>query len=295
MPSEINFASLKTTTELLEAMRLEHLEENLFRGQSHDIGAGHVFGGQVLSQSLDAAIKTVSNDRQAHSLHAYFILRGDDTKPIIYVVERVRDGGSFSTRRVKAIQNGRDIFVTAISFQLEQEGFDHQINMPKVEPAETLQSDQQLLQQFRDQLPKGMLRYLRERPIEFRPIDPFSFISATKQEPLRHVWIRAKGEVPQDPAIQKRLLAYASDYNLLSTALQPHQHEVSIHQIQMASLDHAMWFHRPFDLSQWHLYEVDSPSASNARGFTRGSIFNQEGILVASVVQEGMIRRLREK
>ena len=286
-------AILQDISTLLQALDLEKLEENLFRGASHDIGAGHVFGGQVLSQSLHAAMLTVPVDRQPHSLHAYFILRGDQTKPIIYSVDRVRDGGSFSTRRVKAVQNGRDIFVTAVSFQLEQDGLEHQIEMPETVPPDDLKSDQELLEEFGDQLPAGFKRFLGARPIEFRPVNPYNFVAPTKQDPIRYIWMRSKGEIPDDPGTHKRLLAYASDYNLLTTALQPHQHEVNYFQIQMASLDHAMWFHHPLDFTQWHLYAVDSPSASNARGFTRGNIFHRSGKLVASVVQEGLIRKKR--
>jgi len=276
-------------------MDLETIEENLFRGQSHDIGANHVFGGQVLSQSLQAAMLTLPEDRHAHSLHAYFILRGDETKPIVYSVERVRDGGSFSTRRVKAIQAGRDIFVTAISFQLEEEGMNHQIEMPNVSAPTSLKSDKELLEKYKDKLPDGFRRFLSARPIEFRPVDPFNFVSPSRQDPIRYVWMKAKGSITKDQEVQKRILAYASDYNLLSTAIQPHQDKVNYFQLQMASLDHAMWFHRPFDLEEWHLYAIDSPSASNARGFTRGNIFKQDGTLVASVVQEGLIRRRRNR
>ncbi len=284
---------MQEVKELLSVMDLEQIETNIFRGPSHDVGAHHVFGGQVLSQALHAAILTVAPDRHPHSMHAYFILPGDQTKPIVYIVEQVRDGGSFSTRRVRAVQNGHDIFVTAISFQLEQEGLNHQIEVPDVTPPEKLSSDQDLLKKYADQLPPGFKRFLLPRPIEFRPVDPLNFILPERQEPVRYVWIRAKGKVPGDQAIQKRLLAYASDYNLLTTAIQPHQHEVSYFHLQLASIDHAMWFHRPFDLANWHLYAVDSPSASNSRGFTRGSIFDQNGLLVASVVQEGLMRKKR--
>ncbi len=286
---------MKNISELVQVLDLEKLEENLFRGRSHDIGAGHVFGGQVLSQSLHAAMLTVPEDRHPHSMHAYFILKGDESKPIIYSVERVRDGGSFSTRRVKAVQNGRDIFVTAVSFQLEQNGLEHQIAMPKVVPPDDLKSDQDILAEFGDKLPQGLKRFLGARPIEFRPVDPYNFIAPVKQDPVRYIWMKSKGSLRDDQDLHKRLLAYASDYNLLSTAIQPHQHEVTFFQIQMASLDHAMWFHRPLDFTKWHLYSLDSPSASNARGFTRGNIFTQHGTLVASVVQEGLLRKRRMK
>jgi acyl-CoA thioesterase II len=285
---------LTNAADLLQAMAIEQIEVNIFRGTSHDIGANHVFGGQVLSQALHAALLTVPPERRAHSMHGYFILPGDLHHPIIYMVDQVRDGGSFTTRRVKAIQHGKDIFIIAISFQLEQEGLEHQSGMPRVVPPEDLESDEDLLHQFADRLPESFKRFLRPRPIEFRPVDPFNFVLPQKQEPLRYIWFRAKGQVADDPALHQRLLAYASDYNLLTTAIQPHQDEIQIHQVQLASLDHAMWFHRPFNLNDWLLYEVDSPSASNARGFTRGSIFSRDGTLVASVAQEGLIRPRRK-
>ncbi len=282
---------MEKISELIESMALEQIEEDIYRGYPHDIGALHVFGGQVLSQSLDAAMLTAPADRFAHSMHAYFILPGDLGKPIVYQVDRVRDGGSFSTRRVKAIQNGKDIFITAVSFQLDQPGLDHQTEIPDVVGPQELQSDQDLLQMYKDQLPASFKRFLLPRPIEFRPVDPLNFILPEKQEPLRYVWIKAKGEVPPELTINQRLLAYASDYNLLTTAIQPHQHEVNFFQLQLASLDHAMWFHRPFTMNDWLLYAVDSPSASGSRGFTRGSLFQRDGTLVASVVQEGLMRR----
>ncbi len=275
-------------------MQLEQIEVNIFRGASHDIGAHHVFGGQVLSQALEAAARTVAPERYAHSMHGYFILRGDLTQPIIYSVDQVRDGGSFTTRRVRGIQHGQDIFVAAVSFQLDQPGLDHQIEMPQVTPPEKLLSDQQLLEQHEDKLPKGFRRFLLSRPIEFRPLDPLNFVLPKKQKPERYVWFRAKGQVPDEPVVHQRLLAYASDYNLLTTAIQPHQHEVSYFELQIASLDHAMWFHRAFRVDEWLLYAIDSPSASNSRGFTRGNIFDQEGRMVASVVQEGLMRKKRK-
>ena len=278
----------------LESINLEAIEYNIYRGQSHDVGSSMVFGGQVLSQSLHAAMLTVPQDRIVHSMHGYFILPGDKSKPIIYDVDRIRDGGSFTTRRVVAIQNGKAIFNMAASFQNAESGLDHQLRMPDVEAPENLQTDQDLLKQFADQLPDGFKRFIRPRPIEFRPVNPMSFVLPQKQEPFRYVWFRAVGELPEKEnkvGLQERLLAYASDYNLLTTAIQPHQHEVHFFNLQMASLDHAIWFHRSFRMDEWLLYAIDSPSASNSRGFTRGNIFNQSGKLVASVVQEGLMRR----
>ena len=286
---------IKDITSLLASIDLEYVEENIFKGQNHDIGIRHVFGGQVLSQALQAATLTVPLDRVVHSLHAYFILPGDLSKPIIYLVDRVRDGGSFTTRRVRAIQNGKDIFITAVSFQLEQEGLDHQMPIPEVRPPEELQSDQVLLKQYIDHLPPGFEGFLTPRPIEFRPINPMDFILPEKKDPVRYVWMKAKGPVPNNPLVHQRILAYASDYNLLTTALLPHQHKVNYTQLQWASLDHAMWFHRKCNIEDWLLYALDSPSASGARGFSRGSIYNRSGELVASVVQEGLMRKKRKK
>lgn len=276
---------------LLKSIALEQLDANLFRGFSHDIGSPNVYGGQAISQALDAAIQTIPRDRFVHSLHSYFILPGDLTKPIIYQVLNIRDGGSFSTRRVTGMQNGKAIFILAASFQLEQQGLDHQIKIPQTTPPDQLQSDFDLMTQFKDQIPKSFKNFIRPKPIEFRPVNPLSFILPQKQAPKRYIWMRAIGKVPNDTTIQQRLLAYASDYNLLITALLPHQHETNISKLQLASIDHAMWFHRTFNLEDWLLYELDSPSASNTRGFTRGNIYTKDGKLVASVVQEGLMRQ----
>ncbi len=280
---------MKDVQTLLKVIELEQIEENIFRGESHSIGSKRVFGGQVLSQALDAAIRTVPEERQAHSMHGYFILPGDVTKPIVFNVDRIRDGGSFTTRRVVAIQNGRAIFNMSASFQLVQAGLDHQIERPDVTPPEELANDQQLLEQCQDELPEIYRRILGQRPIEFRPVDPMVFLKPQEGKPFRHVWLKAKGQLSDSGSVHRRLLAYASDYNLLTTALGPHA--VSMAEMQMASLDHALWFHRDFRIDDWLLYSLDSPSASNSRGFTRGNLFNREGVLVASVVQEGLIRR----
>jgi len=285
---------LNTVPDLLKSIDLEPIEINIYRGFSHDVGVHHVFGGQVLSQALHAAQLTVPKNRMVHSMHAYFILPGELNKPVIYSIDQVRDGGSFTTRRVRAIQNGRDMFITAFSFQLDQEGLDHQIDMPVVPPPDDLHSEQTLLETYKDLLTEGFKRFLRPRPIEFRPVDPLKFIMPQNHDPVRYVWFKAKGEVPKDRLVHQRLLVYASDYNLLTTAIQPHQGEVDYSQLQIASLDHAMWFHREFQVDEWLLYAIDSPSASNARGFTRGDIFKQDGTLVASVVQEGLIRKKRQ-
>lgn len=286
---------MKSVSEFLSILDLEQIEKNFFRGNSYDVGSPSVFGGQVLAQSLHAAMNTVDSERILHSMHAYFILPGDLTKPIIYEVDRSRDGGSFTTRRVVAIQNGKQMFVMSASFQIKQEGYEHQIDMPKIAAPEELQSDQELMKMFEDQLPESMKRYLKPRPVEIRPLNPYSYVTPQSQEPFRYAWMRSNGKIFDDLQIHQRLLAYASDYNLLTTAILPHQDKVMPHKLQLASLDHAMWFHHEFDLNDWLLYAIDSPSASNTRGFTRGSFFTKEGKLVASVVQEGLMRPTQKK
>ncbi len=282
---------MKDVSELLDLLELERIETHLFRGQSHSVGSPIVFGGQVLAQALQAAIHTTPADRWVHSLHAYFILAGDIDMPIVFQVDAIRDGGSFSTRRVKAIQNGEAIFLMSASFQLQQEGFDHHINMPNVSPPEQLVSWDELREKFGDILPANIKRFLDiPRPIEFRPVEIQNPALPGKSQPFRHIWMKAKGDMPADKRANQCVLAYASDYNLLTTALLPHGNEASFGNVKMASLDHAMWFHRDFRMDDWLLYAIDSPSASNARGFTRGNIFTREGKLVASVVQEGLIR-----
>lgn len=282
---------MKNIQELLGLLNLEAIEENIFRGQSRSVGSQRVFGGQVLAQALQAAIRTAPEDRFVHSLHAYFILPGDIELPIVFEVDRIRDGGSFTTRRIKAIQKGQAIFNMSASFQKNQEGFDHQISMPNVTPPGGLMSWDQLVEEFGAKLPDNIRRFLEiDHPIEFRPVERIHPMLAGKRQPQRHVWMRTKGEMPDDIAAHQSVLAYASDYNLLTTALLPHGDLVAGANIQLASLDHGMWFHRDFRMDEWLLYAIDSPSASGARGFTRGSIFDREGRLVASVVQEGLMR-----
>lgn len=288
---------MKDVIELLKHTALEQIENNIFRGQSHNVGSPNIFGGQILAQALHAASLTVDKDRIAHSFHGYFILPGDFTKPVIFEVERIRDGGSFTTRRIVAIQNGRPIFNSSASFQLVQEGLSHQIEMPKDIPSpDTLVDDRIIADQYANFLPKSLRKFLEiPRPIEFRPVEIFDYFKPESLPPFRNVWIKARGKMGDERNEHLKVLAYASDYNLLSTSILPHQHEVNMPQLQMASLDHAMWFHRKFRADEWLLYAIDSPSASNARGFTRGNFFTQEGVLVASVVQEGLIRKRRKK
>jgi|688.fasta_scaffold04944_22 acyl-CoA thioesterase-2 len=282
---------MKEISELLDLLNLEQIEENLFRGYSKTVGSANVFGGQVLAQALSAAINTVPEDRHVHSLHSYFILPGNLDIPIIFQVDRIRDGGSFTTRRVKAIQQGREIFLMSASFQSDEIGFDHQIAMPKVQEPEQLVSWKDLAKHFGEFLPQNMYDFLNlDRPIEFRPVELYNPAVPEKREPFRHIWMKSIGEMPENPKFHPLVLAYASDYNLLTSALLPHGKEGSIPKLQLASLDHAMWFHRPFRMDDWLLYAIDSPSASNSRGFTRGNIFTRDGKLVASVAQEGLMR-----
>jgi acyl-CoA thioesterase-2 len=275
---------------LLSILDLEQIEENLFRGLSPQVGWQRVFGGQVIGQALVAAARTVEG-RGAHSLHAYFMREGDPAVPIIYNVDRIRDGKSFTTRRVVAIQHGAAIFSMSVSFQVTEEGLDHQIRMPIVPPPEKLPSEEELKAAYLHNAPEGVRRYWeRPRPIELRPVDLRHFLSREKLEPLQYVWVRATGALPDDPDIHRCVLAYASDMTLLDTALFAHGRMVFDPDLQAASLDHALWFHRPFRADEWLLYAEDSPSASGARGFTRGSLFSRDGRLVASVAQEGLIR-----
>ncbi|HVZ13271.1 MAG TPA: acyl-CoA thioesterase II [Bauldia sp.] len=275
---------------LLATLDLEQLEENLYRGRSPQVGWQRVFGGQVIGQSLVAAARTVTN-RMAHSLHAYFMREGDPAVPIIYEVDRIRDGKSFTTRRVVAIQHGQAIFSMNASFQMAEEGLDHQISMPDAPPPESLASESELQAAYMHAAPEGVRRYWeRPRPIELRPVDLRHFLSRDKLPPQQLVWVRATGRLPDDPEIHRCVLAYASDMTLLDTALFAHGRVVFDRDLQAASLDHAMWFHRDFRADEWMLYAADSPSASGARGFTRGSLFTRDGRLAASVAQEGLIR-----
>jgi len=282
----------KVLDELLELLRLERLEQNLFRGQSQDLGWGNVFGGQVLGQALSAAEQTVPEGRYAHSLHGYFLRVGDASKPIVYDVDCIRDGRSFTTRRVVAIQNGRAIFNLAASFQKQEEGFEHQATMPSVPEPDELMSELDLATKFADQIPEAFRkRALAERPIEVRPVQIVHPLKPQVGEPERHVWYRAAGAMPDAPSVHQYLLAYASDFNLLGSALHPHGVSWLSPGMQVASLDHAMYFHRPFRMDEWLLYAIDSPSASGARGLARGQFFTRDGVLVASTVQEGLIRQ----
>jgi acyl-CoA thioesterase-2 len=280
--------------DLLSVLDLEKLEENLFRGVSPQVGWQRVFGGQVIGQALVAACRTVDPARHPHSLHAYFLLAGDPSVPIIYDVERIRDGRSFTTRRVKAIQHGHAIFTLSASFHVEEPGLDHQMAMPDVPPPESLPSDAEIRERVLPLMPDPVRRYYeRERPIELKPVEFGRYLSRDPRDPVFHVWIRTTGQLPDDPAIHQCVLAYASDMTLLDSTLIAHGRTVFDREIQPASLDHALWFHRPFRADEWLLYAQDSPFAGGARGFARGSIFARDGRLVASVAQEGLIRLRR--
>jgi len=277
---------------LVEHLTLQRIDNNIFQGTSKEVSSTRVFGGQVLAQALHAVSKTVDPERHIHSMHAYFILPGNTNDNITYIVDRTRDGGSFTTRRVRAIQYGKDIFIMAASFQKRQPGMNHQIAMPAVPDPDDLLTDQELASKMGDSLSEKFKDMIRVRPIEFKPVEMPDIFSPVKSDPFQHVWLRAKSALPDDPRIHQQVLAYASDYNLLTTAMRPH--EVTLKDVQLASLDHAMWFHRPFNADDWLLYALDSPSTSNSRGFTRGNIFGRNGLLVASVVQEGLVRKVKK-
>jgi acyl-CoA thioesterase-2 len=276
--------------DLLTLLRLERIEDNIFRGDSRDIGSAQVFGGQVLGQALSAAQFTVEG-RVAHSLHAYFLRRGDMAAPIIYEVDRARDGGSFSTRRVVAIQHGRPIFNLAASFQNPEDGLEHQADMPDVPGPDGLRDLFDIPPERLESVPMKMRRFLTEkRPFEFRPVEHISFTEPVRQAPVKHCWIRAVDSLSDDLALHQNLLAYVSDYELLGASVLPHGLTFGSGNVIMASLDHALWFHREFRVDQWLLYAIESPNAAGARGFARGQLFTEDGVLVASTVQEGLIR-----
>ncbi len=279
--------------QLVELLALEPIEENLFRGQSQNLGWGTVFGGQVLGQALSAATQTVEGTRHVHSMHAYFLRPGDANKPIVYDVDRIRDGGSFTTRRVVAIQSGEPIFNMAASFQIDEPGFEHQDAMPDVPAPESLRTDQERLRALGERLPKVFReRALAERPFEVRPVDDSSdIVLAGPMPPSRQVWLRAAGSLPDPPGVHRALLAYASDHAFITTSLLPHAVGWHTPGMQVASLDHVMWFHEPFRADEWLLYAIESPKAHGARGLVRGKVYTRDGRLVASTAQEGLIRR----
>jgi acyl-CoA thioesterase-2 len=276
--------------DLLDLLDLEPIEFNIYRGRNRDIGSGRVFGGQVMAQALVAAQRTVEEERTAHSLHGYFILPGDLDAPIVYFVDRLRDGKSFTTRRVTAIQHGQAVFNMSVSFHRAETGLEHQSDMPDAGPPEPLTPEIEVIRAKASLIPETVGGVLtQDRPFDFRlvDIDPFDDMP---RKPIREMWLRAIGPMPDDTLSHQAALAYASDYGLLATAAQPHGLTIRSPQLQAATLDHAIWFHRPFRVDDWMLYAMDSPAAAGGRGFARGSIYTREGVLIASVAQEGLIR-----
>jgi acyl-CoA thioesterase-2 len=275
---------------MLDVLNLEQLEVNLFRGRSPQDRWQRVFGGQVIGQALVAASRTVEG-RPPHSMHAYFLVGGDPKVPIIYEVDRIRDGKSFTTRRVVAIQHGQAIFTLMVSFHNDEEGLAHQAPMPQVPPPEDLPSEAQIKATILPTMPEAVRRYYEsERPIELRPVQYDRYLGKKYEDGKFNVWIRATGKLPDDPAIHQCVLAYASDMSLLDTALVPHGRSLFEKQFMGASLDHALWLHRPFRADDWLLYAQETPTMTGSRGFARGLIYTREGSLVASVAQEGLVR-----
>ena len=276
---------------LLSILDLEKLEQNLFRGRSPQDGWQRVFGGQVIGQALVAATRTVDTDRAAHSLHCYFMRPGDPSVPIIYEVDILRDGRSFVTRRVLAIQHGKPIFAMSASFHGHEDGLEHQVTMPDIPSPEDLPNEADMIEAYMANAPQNIKAYFRrDRPIELRPVNMEHYTTDKKMEPKQFVWVRTTSPLPDDPSIHKCALAYASDMTLLDTSLFPHGRSVFNMDVSAASLDHAMWFHSDFRADEWLLYSQDSPWSGGARGFTRGSLYRRDGTLVASTSQEGLIR-----
>ena len=277
--------------DLVQVLELEALEVNLFRGQSRDLGGKSVFGGQVLGQALVAATRTVEAGRRAHSLHAYFLRPGDMAAPIVYEVERIREGRSFVTRRVKAVQHGEPIFSMMASYQVREPGHEHQFPMPDVLPPEQLPTQAELRHQTIERCPEKLRKgYLRQLAIEFKPVDPLDAFTPGRAPPQQSIWFRAAGRLPDDPILHQCVLTYATDFNLLSTAMLPHAISYLQPNIICASLDHVLWFHHDCRVDDWLLYAMDSPGAQGARGLSRGLIYNRDGLLVASVAQESLMR-----
>jgi acyl-CoA thioesterase-2 len=276
--------------DLLKLLELERIEDRIFRGESRDLGGERVFGGQVLGQALTAASYTV-RDRQVHSLHAYFLVAGDVNAPIVYEVEVARDGKSFSNRRVVAIQHGQPIFNMTASFQVPEQGLEHSAAMPQVPGPEGLADVRELPPAVLEKVPEKMRRFLtHERPFEFRPVEPIHVIAPPREAPVRHIWVKTVDTLPDNADLHRNVLAYVSDYQLVSTATLPHGIHFAEGNVQLASLDHAMWFHRPFRADEWLLYAMESPNASGGRGLALGKFFTRDGTLVASTAQEGVVR-----
>ena len=280
-----------TAVDLIRLFDLETIEKDVFRGANRDLGTGRIFGGQVLAQSLVAASRTVPEGRALHSLHGYFMLAGDLSIPVLYLVDRIRDGKSFTTRRVAAIQDGQAIFSMAASFHRHEEGPAHQADMPRVPPPEELRPELELLRDRAHELPERLRGVLtQDRPLDIRPADGLHPFETRTREPRRCVWVRAIGETGDDPVHHQAVLAYASDYGLIGTALQPHGLVFRDPGVMLASLDHAIWLHRPVRVDDWLLHVIESPFSGGARAFSRGSFFTRDGTLVASTAQEGLFR-----
>jgi acyl-CoA thioesterase-2 len=280
--------------ELIDLLGLESIGVNRFRGRCQDLGFPNLFGGQVLGQSLSAAGQTLPQGEWApHSLHAYFLRAGNVIDPIEFEVDCVRDGRSFATRQITASQKGKAILTMICSFQHPEEGFEHQDTMPDVKGPEGILSQLELSRMFKDQFPDSVRDiFTADKPIEMRDPNPINIFAPKKEAPIKHVWMKADAELTGDLMQHACVLTYATDFNLIGASMMPHG--VSFYQkdMQVASLDHSVWFHRPVKMDEWLLYSIDSPSASSSRGFCRGQVFNQKGEMVASVAQEGLIRKI---
>ena len=277
--------------DLLTLLDLEPLEVNIYRGRNRDVGSGRVFGGQVFAQALVAARRTVDEPREAHSVRGDFILPGDLDAPIVYFVDRLRDGSSFATRRVTAIQHGRAIFNLSASFHKVEDGLAHQHDMPEAPDPESLPSELALIRAMADRIPERYrATWTQDRPIDIRPVDPIDPFRPATRPPRRLLWLRTEGAMPDDPLLHQAVLAYASDYSLLTAALLPHGVSMRAPGLRLASLDHSLWLHRAFRADDWLLYVIDSPVSHGARGFARGAVYTRDGALVATVAQEGLIR-----
>lgn len=284
---------MQTIKDLIGLLTLKKIDDTIFEGENYQAPWGRVFGGQVLGQALHAAYQTVPVERIAHSMHGYFILGGDLKYPIQYEVDTIRNGGSFTTRRVVAKQNGKAIFTMAASFQVKADGVDHQIPMPNLIPPEKLTTSLEQLEEIKEIYPSAYqrLKAIQPKVFNFKPVEKFTTQLTKNGSPFFNTWLRTSEKAEIDLPMQHQLLAYASDYNLLTTATLPHREQLNKGKTFYASLDHAIWFHRDFDIQDWLLYSMDSPSASNSRGFARGSVFDRRGVLVASVAQEGLMRQ----
>lgn len=277
--------------QLVDVLKLKQLDELHFEGCSEDLGFRNVFGGQVCGQAMMAAYQTVEQ-LQAHSMHGYFLRAGDPNLPIQYEAQIIRDGSSFSARRIIARQYDKEIFTLNVSFQKPEKGFEHQFNMPDTTEPEVLLSELEMRRRFKHLIPEHLReQFTRDRPIEIRPVNPINYSNPDVRAPYKQNWFRAVGKLPDDLALHHCILAYASDFGLLGTSMLPHGVSFAQKDMQVTSLDHAIWFHRPFRVDEWLLYDMDSPSASNGRGFNRGNIYNQKGHLIASVCQEALIRK----